>query len=485
MTSVDVLVVGAGPTGLTLACELARRGVACRVIDKAPSLFMGSRAKGLQPRTLEVFDDLGVIDAIQAGGMAFPPFRLYAEGEQLWERTLEEMLRVPAAKPSEGVPHPRAWLIPQWRTDRILHDRLVELGRHVDFSTELCGLSETESAVVATLSCDGKTEQVSAQYLVGADGGRSFVRKAAGFSFEGTSDSAETTLIGDVRVLGLRGPACHIFTRSGNVAERISLWDLPHSDFFQLVATLPTAEVPELSLEGVRELFRRRSGRSDITLSDLRWISRYQVKVRMVDRLRRGRVLLAGDAAHVHSPAGGQGLNTGVQDAYNLGWKLASALVSERAQALLATYEEERLPVAARVLALTSRLDSSAFRVGASSVSPALDQLDISYSGGALAFDDGSLTSVLRAGDRAPDASLLDGTRLFDHFRGSHFTLLAFGLPAPGSLPGVRVLSVGRPLEPYGISQGFALVRPDGHLAALSSSLSAITGYLQAWGVIH
>ena len=128
MKPVDVLVVGAGPTGLTLACELVRRRVTCRVIDKSLALFAGSRAKGLQPRTLEVFDDLGIIEAIHAGGMAFPPFRLYAGQTLVWERSLEEMLGGQPPARSDATPHPRAWLIPQWRTDRILYDRLLELG---------------------------------------------------------------------------------------------------------------------------------------------------------------------------------------------------------------------------------------------------------------------------------------------------------------------------------------------------------------------
>jgi len=127
MSALPVLVVGAGPTGLTLACELARHGVACRVVEKAPRLFIGSRAKGLQPRSLEVLEDLGVLPAIFAGGAPFPPFRLYAGEELRWEKTLEEMLGQPPSPPSPQVPYPRAWLIPQWRTDRILAERFAEL----------------------------------------------------------------------------------------------------------------------------------------------------------------------------------------------------------------------------------------------------------------------------------------------------------------------------------------------------------------------
>jgi 2-polyprenyl-6-methoxyphenol hydroxylase-like FAD-dependent oxidoreductase len=210
---VDVLIVGAGPTGLTLACELARRNVSFRIVEKSEDLFIGSRAKGLQPRTLEVFADLGVIDAVLAAGAPFPPFRLYAGDCMVWERSLEQMLNLPAAEASASVPYPRAWLIPQWRTDRILYERLRALGRNVEFATELSAIEPRDDAVIANLRHAGSEERVLSRYLVGADGGRSFVRKAARFSFEGTSDASERTLIGDVRVRGVRGPACHIFTR--------------------------------------------------------------------------------------------------------------------------------------------------------------------------------------------------------------------------------------------------------------------------------
>lgn len=488
MTEVDVLIVGAGPTGLTLACELLRRNVSCRVIEKSQGLFIGSRAKGLQPRTLEVFEDLGVLDAIHEGGMPFPPFRLYAGKTLVWQRSLEEMLRLPAPKPSLSVPHPRAWLIPQWRTDRILHDRVLALGGRVEFASELREVSQDAASALAIVTRDGVEERIVARYLVGADGGRSFVRKACGFSFEGTSDASETTLLADVRVSGMQGddtlgPACHMFSRDGNATERISLWDLPACEYFQLVATLPADQVPELSLPGVQEVFERRSGRTDIVLQELRWCSLYQVKVRMVDSLRKARVLLAGDAAHIHSPAGGQGLNTGVQDAYNLGWKLAAALRNESAESLLDTYTEERIPVAARVLALTSRLDRRAFRTDETRPPPSLDQLDISYREGALALEDG-LPSALRAGDRAPDARLPDGSRLFEHFRGPHFTLISFGKAAASKpMAGVRLVNATEPLSSYGIERGFVLVRPDGHVGAISASLTSVEDYFRKWGL--
>ena len=330
----SVLIIGAGPTGLTLACDLARRGVECRVVDKDVRLFVGSRAKGLQPRTLEVFDDLGVIDAIKAGGAPFPPFRLYSGAEIQWERSLEEMLRVPQLPASPGVPYRRPWLIPQWRTDRILHDRFVALGGRVDMGTELTGLTQDADGVTAALVCNGASESVRTRYLIGADGGRSFVRNASGVRFEGETYETERTLIGDVRVSGLEGRACHILADAGDVTQRFSLWNLPDSNYYQFVANVSADAIPDFTLTEIQALLDRRSGRTDIRLHDLRWISLYRVNVRMADHFRIGRIFLAGDAAHVHSSAGGQGLNTSVQDAYNLGWKLAAVLDGARSALL-------------------------------------------------------------------------------------------------------------------------------------------------------
>jgi 2-polyprenyl-6-methoxyphenol hydroxylase-like FAD-dependent oxidoreductase len=166
---VTVLVAGAGPTGLTLACELARRGVPSRVFDKAPGPFRGSRGKGLSPRTQEAFDDLGVRKAIRAGGMPFPPFRIYSGHHVVAERTVAEMLGTPMPS-GPDVPYPSIWLVPQWRTDEILRDRLVELGGSVEFGAEVTGFDQNPDGVTVTIACDGGERRVRGAYLVGADG---------------------------------------------------------------------------------------------------------------------------------------------------------------------------------------------------------------------------------------------------------------------------------------------------------------------------
>jgi 2-polyprenyl-6-methoxyphenol hydroxylase-like FAD-dependent oxidoreductase len=465
-----VLIAGAGPTGLMLACDLARRGVDCRVIEKAPRLFVGSRAKGLQPRTQEVFDDLGVIDAVRAAGAPFPAFRMYAGEEVVWERGLSEMLGVSEPERSPAVPYPGPWLIPQWRTEEILAERFTSLGGRVELDTELTGFTQDGDGVTAQTS----RGPIRARYLVGCDGGRSTVRKVMGVGFEGDTVETERTLIGDVQVEGLDGVFCHMFTKAGDITQRFSLWNLPGSRHYQFVASMAADEVPELTLDSVRRILRERSGRTDIRLHDLRWISLYRINVRMVNRYRAHRVLLAGDAAHVHSSASGQGLNTSVQDAYNLGWKLAAVLAGAP-QELLDTYEAERMPVAADVLGLSTALHQRSFHTTPGPM-PSIHQLDISYRNGPLALDDRAEPGQLRAGDRAPDGVLDDGVRLFDVFRGPDFALLAFGGATGDFDVSMRELTQ---CDGYDVTDGtFVLVRPDGYIGAISTSPDTIRAYL-------
>lgn len=469
-----VVIAGAGPTGLTLACELSRRGIGCRVLEKAPGLFPGSRGKGLSPRTQEVFDDLGVADAIQSGGMKMPSFRIYAGREIVAERTLMEMLgsEIPSGP---GVPYPGFWMVPQWRTDEILLNRLRELGGDVEFNCEVTGFDQNIDGVTVTVTRGGTPDRIQSSYLVGADGGRSTVRKVLGVGFAGETFESERTLIGDVRADGLDGEFCHVMTRGGQVSERFSLWNLPNSNHYQFVASMAADDVPPPTLEAVQALLVERSGREDVVLHDLRWISLYRVNTRMVDRFREGRVFLAGDAAHVHSSAGGQGLNTSVQDAYNLGWKLA-AVIAGGPECLLETYEEERMPVAASVLGMSTDLHHRNFEPS-NDPAPQLHQMDITYRQSSLAVDDRPAPGTLRAGDRAPDALLPEGRRLFDVLRGTHFTLLTADGRAT-DIPDVQVAPV-TPSTDYDITAStFILVRPDGYIGVMTESEETVRRYL-------
>jgi 2-polyprenyl-6-methoxyphenol hydroxylase-like FAD-dependent oxidoreductase len=479
----DVLIAGGGPTGLTLAVELARRGVAHRIVERSPHPFDGSRGKGLQPRTLEVFDDLGLLDRVLATGADYPTLRIHLGGDTTHETRMDEL-----HDPRPDVPHPNIWMVPQWRTGELLAERLAELGGKVELGVEVTGFTQDDDGVTATLSTG---ETVRARYLVGADGGRSGIRRALGVGFEGETSETERLTIADVRVTGLDRDFWHIWPGADGKSFRLGLCPLPGTDQYQLYAP-PATEVDPTEKELGELISTVTEGK--VQLVDVGWRSLFRANIRMVDRYRVGRVFLAGDAAHVHSPSGGQGLNTGIQDAYNLGWKLASG-----DEALLDSYQAERLPVAADVLGISTKLlrqsqDSPIDAMRRDD--PVLRQLGIGYRFSPLSVERRRDPGDVVAGDRAPDAPCHtpDGTprRIFDVFRGPHPTLLAFGDPAavPADLGATLVVPAdrdatapadalvdtdGHAYRAYGIDPGapgavLLLVRPDGYLAACTDA---------------
>lgn len=526
MDTTEVLIVGAGPTGLTLACDLRRRGVAVRVVDRSAGFRRWSRGKGVQPRTLEVFDDLGIVDAALAAGRTHHRLRLYTGG------ALTADLAEPARPPRPGVPHPNLLILPQWRTEELLRERLAALGGAAEPGREVTGLVQDGTGVTATVAdtATGTSVRVRAAFVVGCDGGRSVVRESAGLVLRRTG-KAERFVLGDVRIDGLPTDGSSFAWFDGD--RYLAADPLDGRGIWQVQASVPAGAAEAASLALFQRLFAER-GFPHVRLHDPTWLSTFSPTVGAAERYRSGRVLLAGDAAHVHSPAGGQGLNTGVQDAYNLGWKLALVLRGAPDR-LLDTYEEERAPVARAVLRGSDLGHSAVFSphpavrllrervlvplLRLDPVRRALlsraDELDVGYRGSSLV---GSARPPVRGagpaerlrflrgprpGDRAPDARVRDASgapvRLFDRFRGPHATLLLFagvrstpdhlvgvadrvagvvgddiracfvlaaGL-APAGLPADRIL-----LDPdvearqvYGTrSEALYLVRPDGHI---------------------
>ncbi|HTI23560.1 MAG TPA: FAD-dependent monooxygenase [Kutzneria sp.] len=444
----EILIIGAGPTGLTLAVDLARRGVAHRIVDRDTE-FAGSRGKGIQPRTLEVFADLGVIDAALAHGGPYPPMRGYQDGQVAWER---EMAPTVSARPD--VPYPNPLMLPQWRTAAILRARLEELGGRVEAGVEFQGFTQDSAGVTAVL--DG--QPVRAGYLVGADGGRSLVRKATGVDFVGETLEQHRLRIADVRVAGLDRDHWHIWSNAEGPV--LALCPMAGTDTFQLTTS-------RFDTDDLAGLVRSVAG---FALTDVGWSSQWRANVRMVDRYRIGRVFLAGDAAHVHTPAGGQGLNTGVQDAYNLGWKLASGSAD-----LLDSYEAERLPVAADVLGISQQLFNRGLgRPDSMDRSdPVLRQLGLHYRDSKLSVDTRPSPGSLRAGDRAPDG-LAGSLRIHDALRGPQFTVLTFGVSYPG---GIAVTDA----PAYDLSDAYVVVRPDGYIGLIATDASDVRQYLDRW----
>ncbi|WP_327250619.1 FAD-dependent monooxygenase [Streptomyces sp. NBC_01244] len=456
----DVLVVGAGPTGLALALDLTRRGVHALVVERADALFPGSRGKGLQPRTLEVFDDLGVGDAVREASAHAPIGRIWQDGRPVGEHDMLGDAGV--GGPTDTEPHPRARLLPQWRTQEILFERLTGLGGRVRFGAALTGFDQDADGVSAHLS-DGST--LRAAYLVAADGGRSTVRKALDIGMTGETVDPAPMAVADVRLRpgALDRDHWHLFP--GADGGFAALCPLPGTDEHQFVARTEACDALEIpaAVAALTHL-------SAEDVIEVRWASDFRPRAAMADRFRAGRVLLAGDAAHVHSPAGGQGLNTSVQDAYNLGWKLGQVLRHGADPALLDTYEQERQPVAAHVLGLSTRIHRGQAERG-----DATRQLGLGYRGGPLSE---GAAGALEAGDRAPDGPLPDGRRLFDLFRGPQFTLLAVGTDAelpPVSSEFLHVHRIG-PYEPYG--KGLFLVRPDGYVGWAGEDATGLVRYL-------
>jgi 2-polyprenyl-6-methoxyphenol hydroxylase-like FAD-dependent oxidoreductase len=490
-----VLIAGAGPTGLTLACELARGGVSVRLIEAAPGPRPGSRGKGIQPRTLEVFDDLGIVERVLANGRMAMPTRSFAPDGLVTPSGAETF------KDRPDIPYPASLITPQWRTEEALRLRLAELGGAVEFGAALAGFEQSDEGVSAVVVRGGVAETVTARWLVGCDGGHSIVRTQAGIPFEGETRETVRMIVADVEVDGLDRDAWLMWRHEEGL---LGLCPLPSTNDFQYQAGIAPGQDPELSRANMQAILERRSGRTDIRLHEPQWSSLWRANIRLVDRYREGRVFLAGDAAHIHSPAGGQGMNTGIQDAHNLGWKLA-AVAKGGSPALLDSYDAERRPVAAGVLALSNaRLQQAIEQKGIPTRRDAsTTQLNVGYRGSALARDDRDETAPLRAGDRAPDATKLttvDGERrLFDLTRGGRFTLLSFGAaPEVEAAPyGLRTLHVvGQPTGPDEIADAggqlgraygagdrtLVLIRPDGYIALISDAgdSSAVSAYLAA-----
>jgi 2-polyprenyl-6-methoxyphenol hydroxylase-like FAD-dependent oxidoreductase len=458
-STTQVLVAGAGPVGLATAVDLARRGVEVDVIDKVGPREDGeSRALGVHARTLEVFDRLGVLPRVLAAGRPIHGFAYHVGGREV------------AALDVRGVdaPYPYILLLPQGVVERILLDRLRELGVAVRRPVELTGVAQDGDGVRVETT-GGRTH---ADYLVAADGGRSTVRHLLGLDFPGRSFEGVVHLLDADLHLDGPPPAEH---RGSFHAGRRTILGLGRlgGDTWRLIAHLrsddPRATAEPLTAAAMQTVvdehphLRARVG-------EVHWGSVYRVSNRMVDRLRHGRVFLAGDAAHVHSPMGGQGLNTGVQDGHNLAWKLAARLDGsagdERAgEALLDSYDAERLPVIGAVVRetavghrLLSRYGRGLAHPAAAAVlraaAPALrrvlalpavhdplaravSQVAVTYRTSPVVHDLAGARGPLRAGDRAPDATgLRDGagrpTRLFAVLAAdtAHHLLLLGGVDA-------------------------------------------------------
>ena len=342
MSDLDVLVVGAGPTGLTMACELARRGVSIRIIDKLDKPTEHSKALVIHARTLELLHTMGCVEKFLELGIQITAVNVYDSSKKIAHLSLSHV----------DSPYPYSLGLPQNVTEALLHENLKEHGVDVERSCELVSIKEATDYVLAKINKSGVEEEIRCKYIVACDGAHSTVRREVKEPFEG-GEYAETFQLADVQVdWGGHGARNELFAFSGEKGNA-AFFPMPGDRF--RVFTILTKEMSTADLDKEPTLDEVQ-GRVDdvlpfkVKLSDPHWLSNFRVRYRKVKNYRHGRVFLAGDAAHCHSPVGGQGMNTGMQDAFNLAWKLALAVNGRATEALLNSYQFERNAVAEQLL---------------------------------------------------------------------------------------------------------------------------------------
>jgi 2-polyprenyl-6-methoxyphenol hydroxylase-like FAD-dependent oxidoreductase len=528
-----VLVVGAGPTGMTAALELSRLGVPVRLIDKVPprpptevAPPERTQAIGVQARTLELLEMRGLSQEMLHLGHPTAGCSVYAGGKRLFHLDFS------------GIDSRYDYMlfISQTKTERILRERVEKQGVAVERGVDLVGfaqdgLSPEPSLVTVVLRhADGRLEEATAPWLIDAEGARSLVRTTLGLHFEGRTRD-EVYALGDVHVEGDLGEEdFHLFSTEYGFLGLFPLGDR----LFRIIAGVPPIKATTSAAPAIEDLQAIYDARSPIParFSNLFWASWFRISSRMVRHVRVGRVLLGGDAAHIHSPAAGQGMNTGIQDMINLAWKLALVIKGEAPVVLLDTYEEERVPVLRNVVRKTETITDlmssrrplirSLFR----SLAPRLgrvppvqrqvpfrvSQIAIGYRRSSLSVNRGR-AGRLRAGDRVPDVLVRsrvahgDDWRerfLFELLDPSHFTLLVVhpegsgGAPvdwcgAVSPWPVIRVVGLAPPSDAaararfeatFGRSSGVFLVRPDGYVGFAGGKRASVVdldAYCRRW----
>ena len=458
----DVLIVGAGPTGLVLAAQLRMFGVRFRIIDRLPVRTNESRALGVQARTLELLQQLGLGESLASRGNTSTEVVMHLESRQVGRLNL-------GAGGATDTRFPFILFVSQAETEAVLNDHLLSGGLSVERGVELTAFESADDGVRCALrTADGELERITTRYLVGCDGAHSAVRKGAGIPFEGGSYPQEFVL-GDVEADGLESGAINSFAGNGVAMffplGRPTTWRviaMSAADARSGAVHAPsqgdnTEDTRALSLDDLQAIVDPPTG-GRVRVRDPVWLTRFRLHHRQTARYRLGRVFLAGDAAHVHSPVGAQGMNTGIQDAWNLGWKLAFVVRGQAPPGLLDTYEAERWPVGQFLLRYTDRIFATftravsqgsiarwVRRVVMPRVMPLalrstrlrkaafrfVSELDIRYRK-SPAVREGSprLRRGLRAGDRLPDALVRQEGRdiwLQEAVGGAHYALLLCG----------------------------------------------------------
>jgi len=467
----DVIIAGGGPTGMMLAAELRLHGLHVLVLEKEAEPPALVRALGLHARSIEVLDQRGLLDRFLAHGQQHPVVGFFAAIKKPWPDHLRTA-------------HSYVLGIPQTTTDRLLAERAAELGAEIRRGCELVGLSQDHDGVTAELA-DGR--RLRSRYLVGCDGGRSTVRKLLGVGFPGEPSRVDT-LLGEMEVAVPPETVATVVAEVRKTQLRFGVGPIGDGVYRVVVPAEGVADdrsVPP-TLEEVEQQLREWAG-TDFGVHSPRWLSRFGDATRLAERYRVGRVLLAGDAAHIHPPMGGQGLNLGIQDAFNLGWKLAAEIAGWAPDGLLDSYHTERHPVAADVLDNTrAQMELLSPEPGPRSLRRLMSELmdfedvhrhlieKITATG--IRYDFGDGHDLL--GRRMPDLGLERG-RLYELTRGGRGLLLdrTGRLSVEGWADRIdHVVDGGMDLEVPA-----ALLRPDGHVAWVGEDQHDLLSRLPSW----
>ena len=506
--SVDVLVAGAGPTGLVLALWLARNGVKVRVVDKAAAPGTTSRALAVQARTLEFYRQLGFADEVASRGVKMQAANLWVRGEKAAHIELGDI--------GEGVsPFPFVLIFPQDQHERFLIEQLEAAGVEVERPVELLGFEEAPAGVQAKLHlANGREEICEAKYICGCDGAHSVMRTQLRAGFSGGT-YVQLFYVADVKASGpVMDRELHIALDD---ADFLAVFPMKTKGTARLVGAVrreAEASHAELGWDDVSGSVIERLG---IQVQKINWFSTYRVHHRVAAAFRKGRAFLLGDAAHIHSPAGGQGMNTGIGDAVNLAWKLASVIQGRADEKLLDTYEPERIGFARKLVATTDQVFTFATKPGLVArevrtglvprLAPKLVGADISRK---FAFRTVSQTAIqyhgsplsrggagrVVGGDRLPWSGEDSGPAGGDNFTplmSMDWQVHVYGEASEGVQDVCAAFGV--PLREFPWSDAFwragfmhdavYLVRPDGHvaLAEPNGRAQALERYLEAWGI--